>query len=85
MPKIIGLRGYDGQDGQNGMGDAIDDAAAAAPPPAPRPALTLTGTLLIAGSLGLVGYIFWATLQEPKKRSGFARNGRRRYRKRARR
>jgi hypothetical protein len=79
MPKIIGLRGYDG------TGDAAADAAATPPPDPPRPAMTLAGSLMLIGSLALGGYIFWATLQKPKRRSGFARNGRRRYRKKARR
>ncbi len=75
MAKIIGLRGTD-------LGDDSLTAAASAPPPAPRPAMTLAGTLMIAGSIGIVGYIFyWATMGKgPKKSSGFERNGRRHYR-----
>ncbi len=85
MAKIIGLRGTDLGD------DAEADTAAAlpspSPPAAPRPAMTLAGTLVLAGSIGLVGYMFyWAAFGKGKKakKSGFARNGRRRYRKRGR-
>lgn len=81
MAKIIGLRGL-----ESGFGD---DATASAAPPStpPRPAMTLAGTLMIAGSIGIVGYIFyWAAFGKgPRKKSGFARNGRRHYRKRGKR
>lgn len=77
MAKIIGLRGID-------LGaDAITSSTLPAQDP-PRPAMTLAGTLMIAGSLGIVGYIFyWAAFGKrsgSKKSGGFARNGRRHYR-----
>lgn len=69
--KIIGLRGTD-------LGEVplVDP---------PRPAMTLAGTLMLVGSIGVVGYIFyWAAFGKGPKKSGFARNGRRHYRARSR-
>ena len=82
MAKIVGLRGIDG------LGDdaaaPIDPTTIPLPPPPPaRPPITLAGTVMLVGSVGLVGYLFWATIQKPK-RGAFVRNGKRFYRKKRR-
>jgi hypothetical protein len=72
MSRIVALRGTDGLGGCgcSGMGDAT---AASAPPPAAtpvvgQPAMSPTTMLIWAAVLGTVGYIFWGTLQSPKRR-----------------
>lgn len=69
MSKIVALRGYDGVGsagcGCSGMGV---DASSTAPAIATDPKMSTSTMLIWAASIGTIGYIFWATLQPPKRR-----------------
>ena len=67
MSRIVALRGVDDAGcGCSGMGA---DAAIPPPPGAPPAAPMTTQTMLIwAAVIGTAGYIFYATLQGPKRR-----------------
>ena len=66
MSKIVALRGYDG--GAAGCGCSGMGADSTAPAIATDPKMSTSTMLLWIASIGTIGYIFWATLQPPKRK-----------------
>lgn len=68
MSKIVALRGLDGGCGCSGARSVGDDASAMASAVVTDPKMSTTTMLVWAGVLATAGYIFWGTLQPPKRK-----------------